>query len=56
MLEETFDMKWDIYQSHALDSRREMYEQNLFTDVTLVSDDHIKFSAHKTVRRLLVLC
>ena len=49
MLEETFDMKWDIYQSHALNSRREMYEQNLFTDVTLVSDDHVKFSAHKTV-------
>ena len=47
--EEELNMKWDTYQSHTLESRREMYEQKLFTDVTLVSDDHVKFLAHKTV-------
>ena len=46
---ENFRMKWDSYVFHALKSRKQLYNEKLFSDVTLVSDDLVQFQAHKTV-------
>ena len=46
---EKYKMKWDSYEFHALQSRHQLYNEKLFTDVTLVSDDLEQFQAHKTI-------
>ena len=46
---ENYIMKWDSYEFHALQSRQQLYNEKLFTDVTLVSDDLEQFQAHKTI-------
>ena len=43
------DFQWSLFESHLINSNRELYEDKLFADVTLVSEDMKKFKAHKTV-------
>jgi len=42
-------MKWQSFQSHLQTSNNELYHTKQFADVTLVSDDMVKFPAHKTI-------
>ena len=42
-------MKWQSFQSHLQSSHSDLYHTKQFADVTLVSDDLVKFPAHKTI-------
>jgi hypothetical protein len=49
MQEEIFSLRWNFFSTHLSSSISDVFEQNSFSDVTLVSDDLIKFKAHKCV-------
>ena len=46
-MSEKFCLKWNDYQSNWNRSLSELRNDNDFADVTLISDDKVKFSAHK---------
>merc|ERR1712189_132104 len=46
---EKFNLTWHTYQPHINNSYKELYETKRFSDVTLVSDDHQQFKAHKFI-------
>ena len=48
-MSEKFCLKWDDYQSNWNRSLCELRNDNDFADVTLISDDKVKFSAHKVL-------
>ena len=52
-MSEKFSLKWNDYQSNWNKALNELREDSDFADVTLISDDKVKFSAH---RILLASC
>ena len=46
-MSEKFSLKWDDYQSNWSKCLTELRNDTYFEDVTLISDDKVKFSAHK---------
>ena len=49
MKKEQYSFKWNSIQSDVWDARQELFIGKKYADVTLVSDDLVKFPAHKTV-------
>ena len=49
MLDEQYTFRWTSIESEILKSRRQLFMNKQFADVTLVSDDLVKFPAHRTV-------
>ena len=49
MLNEQYTFRWTSIESEILKSRRQLFMNKQFADVTLVSDDLVKFPAHRTV-------
>ena len=46
---EKFSLKWNDYQSNWNRALHELREDTDFADVTLISDDKFKFSAHRVL-------
>ena len=46
-MSEKFNLAWDDYQSNWTKSLSELRNDSDSADVTLISDDKVKFSAHK---------
>lgn len=46
-MSEKFSLKWNDYQSNWSRSLSQLRKETDFADVTLVTDDKVKFSAHK---------
>ena len=46
-MSEKFSLKWNDYQSNWNKALNELRKDTEFTDVVLISDDKVKFSAHK---------
>ena len=46
-MSEKFSLKWNDYQSNWNKSLHELRKDTDFADVTLISDDKVKFSAHR---------
>ena len=53
MMSEKFALKWNDFQSNWFKSLSELRRETDFADVTLISEDKVKFSAHKI---LLISC
>ena len=49
MEQETFCLSAKSFQSLLQTTLKELLTENIFADVTLVSDDHIQIPAHKLV-------
>ena len=49
MNSEKFSLKWNDFQSNVSKSFNELRKEEDFFDVTLISDDESKLSAHKVV-------
>ena len=49
MSEETFCLKWKTYSAHLTTAFRDIFNENKFSDVTLVCDDQTQLPAHKIV-------
>ena len=48
-MSEKFSLKWNDYQSNWKRSLSELRDQADLSDVTLISDDKVKFSAHRII-------
>ena len=48
-MSEKFALKWNDFQSNWNSSLSEWYKDTEFVDVTLISEDKVKFSAHKII-------
>ena len=48
-MSEKFSLKWNDYQSNFNRSLAELRNQTDLSDVTLISDDKVKFSVHKII-------
>ena len=48
-MSEKFSLKWNDYQSNWKQSLSELRTDSDFVDVTLISEDKVKFSAHKVL-------
>ena len=48
-MSEKFSLKWNDYQSNWNKAVNDLQKDTDFADVTLISDDKVKFSAHKIV-------
>ena len=46
-MSEKFNLKWNEYHSNWIGSLAKLRANNAFTDVTLISDDKVRFSAHR---------
>ena len=46
-MSEKFNLKWNEYHSNWIGSLAKLRANNAFTDVTLISDDKVKFSSHR---------
>ena len=46
-MSEKFSLKWKDFEINWKKSLSQLREDNAFTDVTLISDDKVRFSAHK---------
>ena len=46
-MSEKFALKWNDYQSNWVKSLSELRRETDFADVTLISEDKVKFSAHR---------
>ena len=46
-MSEKFSLKWTDFEINWKKSLSQLREDNAFTDVTLISDDKVRFSAHK---------
>ena len=40
---------WDEFETHASNTFKQLWEDKYFTDVTLVTEDHIQIKAHKLI-------
>ena len=49
MQQEKYTIEWNTFQNHLQETQKELYIQKHFVDVTLVSDDMVKFHAHRTI-------
>ena len=49
MGEDKFNLQWKAYETHVRTAFVDMYNNNSFSDVTLVSDDQKPFQAHKVM-------
>jgi hypothetical protein len=49
MQKEIFSLRWKVFSTHLSSSISDVFTENSFSDVTLVSDDQIPFQAHKCV-------
>jgi hypothetical protein len=49
MKPEIFSLNWKTFKNHLASSLRDLITENMFSDVTLVSDEQIQFQAHKFV-------
>ena len=49
MGQQIFPHKWKTFDSHLSSSLCDLFAQDTFTDVTLVSDDQIQFQAHQFI-------
>ena len=49
MGQQIFPLKWKTFESHLSSSLCDLFAQDTFTDVTLVSDDQIQFQAHQFI-------
>ena len=47
IMSEKFSLKWNDYNSNWNKSLSKLRENNAFADVTLITDDKVKFSAHR---------
>ena len=48
-MSEKFSLKWNDYQSNWNKALNELRKDTDLSDVTLISDDKVKFAAHKTL-------
>ena len=48
-MSENFALKWDSFQSNWTQSLFHLHKDTDFADVTLISDDKEKFTAHKVI-------
>ena len=48
-MSEKFSLTWNDYQSNLIRSLAELHNQTDLSDVTLISEDKVKFSAHKII-------
>ena len=48
-MQEVFFLRWNFFNTHLSSSISDVFMENSFSDVTLVSDDLIPFQAHKCV-------
>ena len=48
-MSEKFSLKWNDYQSNWKRSLAELHNQDDHSDVTLISEDKVKFSAHRII-------
>ena len=48
-MSEKFSLKWNDYQSNWKQSLSELRTDSDLADVTLISEDKVKFSAHKVI-------
>ena len=48
-MDEKFALKWNDYQSNWHKSLSQLRNDTEFSDVTLITDDKVKFSAHRVV-------
>ena len=48
-MSEKFSLKWHDYHSNWSNSLSKLRKDTEFTDVTLISEDKVKFSAHKVL-------
>ena len=44
-----YNVSWNYFSEHLTSHQKLLYEESLFSDVTLVTDDKKTFKAHKTV-------
>ena len=44
-----YEISWNSFQAHLASHQSQLYEDKVFADVTLVTDDMTSFKAHKTV-------
>ena len=44
-----YSVNWETLSTHLQERQRELYNESHFADVTLVSDDQVKFKVHKFV-------
>ena len=49
MQEELFSLRWKVFSTHLISSISDVFTENSYSDVTLVSDDLIPFQAHKCI-------
>ena len=49
MSDEKFDLAWNDFESNAVNTIRNLFNDTEFTDVTLLSDDRRRIKAHKII-------
>ena len=49
IMDKKYNLKWETFSHHLLETFRDLGAQGHFADVTLVSDDQIQTPAHKVV-------
>ena len=49
MQQEIFCLRWNFFSTHLTSSLSDVFTENTFSDVTLVSDDLVQFEALKCV-------
>ena len=49
MTTEKYDLNWHTFTDHLVDKYKQLFSTKLFSDVTLVCDDMVKFRAHRFV-------
>ena len=47
--QEKYNLGWNTFQKHLVETSKELFKSHIFTDVTLVSDDLFQVKAHRTV-------
>ena len=49
MEKEKFDLTWNSFKTHILDTYQQQFKESSFSDVTLVTEDNTQFQAHRFV-------
>ena len=47
-MSEKYTLKWNAYSENLQLMFKDLYEEGIYADVTLVSDDQTQFKAHMT--------
>ena len=50
-MEDKYNLNWRTFSEHLQLMFKDHYQEERYTDVTLVSDDQTQFKAHKIVRQ-----